>query len=137
VRVLVDTSVWVDFLNGFPSREAKTLRALAIDVGVIATCGVVAAEVLQGLRSDGAMARAKAYFDDLDWLVPHEPETYYNAAALYRALRRNGITVRSTIDCLIAELGAEGGCQLLARDRDITRIIESGLVDVTAMPLVE
>ena len=137
MKVLVDTSVWVDFLNGFSSPEAKTLRAIAIDVGVLATCGVVAAEVLQGLRSDGAVRRTKAYFQDLDWLSPRGPETYFSAASLYRELRRRGITVRSTIDCLIAQLAAEGDCELLARDRDMARIIESGIVDVTAVSLVE
>jgi len=63
-------------------------------------------------------------------LVPREPDSYLEAARLFRALRKRGATVRSTVDCLVARLAEENGCRILARDRDMEAILESGLVDV-------
>jgi predicted nucleic acid-binding protein len=53
---------------------------------------------------------------------------YFRAAGLYRALRQSGITVRSTIDSLVAALAEENSCYVLARERDIAAILTSGLV---------
>jgi hypothetical protein len=111
------------------------LRQLARDGVPIATCGVVATEVLQGLRRPRAAAQVEAYFRDLVWLIPHEPETSYATAALYRALRAKGVTVRSTIGCMLVRLADENGCDVLARDADIARILKSGLVAVQPAPL--
>jgi predicted nucleic acid-binding protein len=61
----------------------------------------------------------------MDWLSPGEPESYLTAAALYRALRADGVTVRSTIDCLLVVLAEENDVLLLARDRDIRQILRS------------
>ena len=55
---------------------------------------------------------------------------YVRAASLYRSLRQRGVTVRSTIDCLVAVLAEEHGCALLARDRDLSAILGSRLVAV-------
>jgi predicted nucleic acid-binding protein len=57
---------------------------------------------------------------------------YVRAAALYRSLRKRGVTVRSTIDCLIAILAEENACVVLARDRDLSAILSSGLVAARA-----
>jgi predicted nucleic acid-binding protein len=50
---------------------------------------------------------------------------------VYRELRRRGVTVRSTIDCLIAALAEQHRCAILARDRDLERIVGSGLLKVS------
>jgi len=55
---------------------------------------------------------------------------YLRAAALYQGLRERGKTVRSTVDCIIAALAEENDCSVLARDRDMDVILESGLVRV-------
>ena len=128
MSVLVDTSVWVDFANGFPSAEADRLAELIHREADIVTCGVVVAEFLQGLRSSKSVDRYTVHFRDMEWLSPREPETYEAAAALYRRLRKKGISVRSTIDCFVVRLAEEHGCCVLARDRDISRILDSGLV---------
>ena len=62
------------------------------------------------------------------WLTPREPETYLAAAALYAQLRSTGVTIRSTVDCLIAVLCAEGQALLLTADMDFQRIESSELV---------
>ena len=68
-------------------------------------------------------------------LSPREPDAYFRAAELFRSLRRRGITIRSTTDCLLVCIAEENGCSVLARDRDIARILGSGLVRVAAAPL--
>jgi predicted nucleic acid-binding protein len=71
----------------------------------------------------------------MEWLTPREPETYVEAASLYRQLRSKGVTVRSTIDCVIAKLADENDVLLLSKDRDLRLIIEPGLLNVRALPV--
>jgi len=134
LKVLVDTSVWVDFFNGYSSPQANTLAALIKDNVEIVTCGVIAAEVLQGFRNARTVAVIERHFSEMEWLTPEEPATYLAAAALFRGLRSRGITIRSTIDCLIACLADAGGALLLHKDRDLDRILDSRLVGARAVP---
>lgn len=135
MRVLVDTSAWVDFFNDFDSPEADALASLIREEADILTCGVVVAEVLQGLKQTKTLGAIERHFLEMEWLTPSEPRTYIEAANLRRQLRSQGVTIRSTIDCLIARLADEHGVLLLSKDRDIRLIVESGLVDVRAFPI--
>ncbi len=135
MRVLIDTSVWIDFFNGYPSPEAETLAQLIEDEVELLTCGVIVAEFMQGIRDSEALEKLEFHFRDMDWLSPEEPKTYLSAAELYRRLRARGITIRSTIDCLIAVLAQEHGAFILAKDRDIRLIVESGLLELREFPL--
>ena len=130
MRVLVDTSVWVDFLNGYSSPEREALADLLAGEDEICTCGVVVAEVFQGLRSEKGRDEIQRLFQKLLFFEPAGIELYLRAADIYRLLRRKGLTVRSTIDCLIAVLAEQNGCYVLARDRDLETILASGLVGV-------
>ena len=134
MRVLVDTSVWVDFFNGHPSLEAEALTRLIQDEDEIVTCGVVVAEFMQGLRRPESITTLEPYFLDMPWLTPVEPETYLDAATLYRGLRARGVTVRSTIDCLVARLAEREGAYLLAKDADLARILASDLCGAEPVP---
>lgn len=133
MNVLVDTSVWVDFLNGHRSSEAAALKSL-LDQGNVVTCGLVVAEIFQGLRRDQSLAPLESRLRLLHVLEPRGLDTYLVAAGLFRALRAKGITIRSTIDCLIAVLAAQHRCFILARDRDMKAILNSGLVGLRAWP---
>ena len=135
MRVLVDTSAWVDFFNGHPSPEANALAHLIGEEADVLTCGVIVAEVLQGLRRPKTRTSIERHFLDMEWLTPREPKTYLRTAELYRELRSRGVTIRSTIDCLIATLAAEHRALVLSKDRDIRLIIESGLLEVRALPV--
>jgi predicted nucleic acid-binding protein len=134
VRVLVDTSVWVDLINGHESPEAAALADLLAGEDDICTCGVVVAEVLQGLRRPRGYARVRDGFADLTFLEPSGMALYVRAAEIFRALRKRGQTVRSTIDCVIAAIAEEHRCHLLARDRDLREIAASGVVDLPSWP---
>jgi len=135
MRVLVDTSAWVDFFNGHPSPEAEALTRLIREEADVLTCGVVVAEVLQGLKKLKTLAQIEQHFLDMEWLTPIEPETYIEAASLFRQLRSKGVTIRSTIDCIIAKLADENDVLLLSKDRDLRLIIESGLLNLRALPI--
>ncbi|MES1242126.1 MAG: PIN domain-containing protein [Acidobacteriota bacterium] len=134
MRVLVDTSAWIDFLNGHSSTERQAVADLIASDHEICTCGVVVAEVFQGLRRSKERLKLSDLFRDLIFLEPAGIDDYFKAADLYRALRERGITIRSTIDCLIAVMAAEHGCSLLARDQDMDRIFESGLLEASRWP---
>lgn len=128
MRVLVDTSAWADFLNGFPSPVADALAELLDGDDDVCTCGIVVAEVFQGLRRAEGRDAIRRSFEDLIFLEPSGIHLYLRAAELYRGLREKGKTVRSTVDCIIAAIAEEGGCAVLARDRDMDVILESGLL---------
>jgi hypothetical protein len=117
-----------DVFNGRRKPHPEALKAMIGDQLDIVTCGVVAAEMLQGFRDARTVAAIERHFSEMEWLTPEEPATYLASAALFRALRSRGITIRSTIDCLIACLAEAGGALLLHKDRDVTRILESKLV---------
>ena len=129
MKVLVDTSVWADFFNGYPSAEEKALSRLIAGDDEIFTCGVVVAEVFQGLRREKGRAEIVRLFRDLVFVEPSGMEAYLRAADVYRTLRRRGVTVRSTIDCLVAVIAEESKCDVLSRDRDLQMILASGLLE--------
>ena len=135
MRFLVDSSVWVDFFNGHPSAEADALGDLLIGDDDICTCGVVVAEVLQGLKRSSSYKQISNGFEDLTFLEPSGLSLYVRAAGIYRTLRGRGETVRSTIDCVIAAIAEENRCHILARDKELRVIIASGFVDLLVWPL--
>lgn len=132
MKVLVDTSAWVDFFNNYSSPESLSVSELLRSQDDVCTCGVIVAEVFQGLRENRAYKEIASLFEQMTFLEPSGISAYFAAAELYRALRRRGVTVRSTIDCLVATLAADNGCRILARDRDMAAILSSGLVKVRA-----
>ncbi|MEA2343455.1 MAG: hypothetical protein QOF63_1624 [Thermoanaerobaculia bacterium] len=135
MRILVDTSVWVDFFNGHPSPQAETLAHLIRDETDVVTCGLIVSEVLQGLRQSKSRVSIERHFREMDWLSPREPDTYLEAADLFRRLRVRGITIRSTIDCVIANLAAHHDALILSKDRDLTLIVESKLLALRSVPM--
>lgn len=130
MRVLVDTSAWIEFLNGTASPHADAVEALLRGDDEPCTCGVVVAEVFQGLRRDATRIAIERSFRDMSFLEPSDFGVYLRAAEVYRKLRERGVTIRSTIDCLIAVIAEQSGCALLARDRDLDALLASGVVRV-------
>ena len=118
----------MDFLNGFPSPAADAVAELLQGDDDVCTCGLVVAEVFQGLRRDQGRDAIRRSFEDMTYLEPPGIHLYLRAAEVYRALRERGKTVRSTVDCIIAAIAEASGCDLLARDRDMDAILESGIL---------
>ena len=132
MRVLVDSSAWAEFFNEHPSPAREAVARLLGAEDDVCTCGVVVGEVLQGLRHDRTRRPIERLFGQMTFLEARGFETYVRAADLYRSLRRRGTTVRSTIDCLIVVLAEENACAVLARDRDLSAILGSGLTPARA-----
>lgn len=123
--ILVDTSVWIDYLRGKATPATRTLDRIMDDQRPFAITGVIYQEILQGADSESSCQRLQAYFGTQRFLHPHDPvETHARAAGLYGRCRRAGITIRSTVDCLIAQLAIEHEAVLLHGDRDFTRMAE-------------
>ncbi len=118
--MIVDTSVWIDFLNGQPSRQADLLAQAMAEGDTISLPGLVLTEILLGLKNDAQARRVESLLEAFDWVEGPSRHDHIEAARLYRQCRAKGITVRSTIDCLIAQLCIRDNLPLLAKDRDFT-----------------
>ena len=115
--ILVDSSVWIDLLNNIVTEPVARLRAL-IPTNPILVGDLILCEVLQGLRTEAQaklVERSLARFEAVSLL---DPDLAVRAAANYRFLRRQGITVRRTIDLIIGTFCVERGHALLHDDRD-------------------
>lgn len=125
--ILVDTSVWIDWLRQ-GCRPASLILNRLIDEDDILLAPVVLQELLQGARGPEQLVELRTYFEDLPMLAPTR-QTYAAAGALYARCRWAGITPRSPHDCLIAQTAIEHGAPLLHDDRDFERIagVEPGL----------
>ncbi len=134
MKVLVDSSVWGDFFNGHPSAEARALEKLIDGGEEICTCGVVVSEVFQGLKRDDTCSRLEELFQELTFLETEGINPYFRAAELCRSLRKRGVTIRSTIDGLIAVVAEENNCYMLAKDKDLRAIVESAVLDLASWP---
>lgn len=113
--VLIDTSVWIEVFK----RKAPLDLGELVDFDDVVTCLPVVQEVLQGFRDETAHRKARQAMYSLAIVdSPLEQEVFDAAIELYRAARRAGITIRSSVDCLIAASANRHGLEVLHRDRD-------------------
>ena len=120
--MIVDTSVWIDFLNAQETTETRILQhAIEEDTPVYLT-GLILAEILQGIRQTRRLATVRGDLLNFPLIEPRAPDTYIAAAALYRRARRRGLTVRSIVDCVIAATAIEAAEPVLHRDRDYSAL---------------
>lgn len=115
--ILVDSSVWIDFFRNKPSLQAEWLdRNLGIEELVVGD--LILAEVLQGFRDDRGFNEARRLLGRLEQIHIGGIDLAIDAARNYRRLRKAGVTVRGTVDVLIATRCLANGLQLLHSDRD-------------------
>ncbi len=119
--ILVDSSVWIDYFNGVETRQTDRLDEL-LGSDLLLTGDIILAEVLQGFRNDGDFRRAKRALDALEFRAMLGRDVALKSATNTRALRAQGVTVRKTIDMLIATFCIENGHELLHADRDFDPI---------------
>lgn len=115
--VLVDSSVWIDYFNGVASRQTDVLDELLGHESLL-TGDLILAEVLRGFHSPADYRRARRLLGTLDYADMVGREVADHSASFYRQLRRRGVTVRKTIDVLIATFCIMRGHSLLHADRD-------------------
>jgi predicted nucleic acid-binding protein len=130
--VLVDTSVWIDYLRGARTGQTETLDRLLQGEGPLLG-DLILAEVLQGCDTDRDFARTKSALDNLRLIEICSGEVAVKAAQNYRTLRKRGITVRKTTDTLIATRCIVDNIPLLYSDRDFDPFVEHlGLIPCPA-----
>jgi predicted nucleic acid-binding protein len=126
--IVVDSSVWIDFFNGVSTPEVDRLDAL-LGVTPLAIGDLILVEVIQGFRNERDVATARQLFRSLALLPLLGGSNPWKAAENYRQLRRKGITVRKTIDGIIATACIEANLPLLFSDRNFQPYVEHlGLV---------
>ena len=117
--ILVDTSVLVDFFKGLKtegSQKFETVLQRGIPFGINS---FILQEVLQGAASEKEFSLLSKYLSTQRFYHLKDPvDSFINAARLYMDCRKKGITIRSTIDCLIAETALEHDLRLLHNDND-------------------
>ncbi|MEX6505531.1 PIN domain-containing protein [Jiella sp. M17.18] len=126
--ILVDTSVWIDFFNGSDRPWTKALAAASRD-GHVVVGDLVLAEVLQGFRNERDFREARRVLSLFPAVALCGHEVAEAAAANYRLLRRRGLTLRGTIDVIVATWCIVNDAAIIHNDRDLaTMERELGLV---------
>jgi predicted nucleic acid-binding protein len=120
--IVADTTVWIDFFNGAATPEDRHLRQLITAGRSLALTDLIYCEILQGIRESAAFEQTRGLLLLYPILRIERLTTFEHAAQIYRACRRRGLTVRKTIDCLIAALCIEEDVELFHKDADFDAI---------------
>jgi predicted nucleic acid-binding protein len=121
--ILVDSSVWIDYFRGIATPQTEKLHSL-LGIEPMAIGDLILTEVLQGFVSDRDFNQARKLLTSLTLVDLAGPTIAIQAAKNFRVLRSRGITVRKTIDTVIATRCIENGWPLLYSDRDFDPFVE-------------
>ncbi len=126
--ITADSSVWIDYLGGRMTPKAQLLDQVLEDSSRdVVLLDVVLMEVLRGCRFEHEWRLTNQALSDLPVHTAGGDLVARSAAALYRELRKTGITVRSPIDLLVGSWCIESGCALIHNDRDFAPMQQHGL----------
>ena len=120
--ILVDSSVWIEFLRATGSKFDLALNQLIESKQPIATTDVVVMELLAGARDDEHHNKLRRLLYRHEFIRTQAPLDYELAADVYRHCRYEGITVRKLTDCLIAAVAVRSGAVLMHCDSDFELI---------------
>ena len=121
--VLVDTSVWINYFRKISTKGVTKLEELLDRKRPFYITGVIYQELLQGATSQKDFQRLLEYFSTQIFAYVRDPvASYSNAALIYQQCRGKGFTIRSTVDCLIAQIAIEHQLSLLHDDKDFDSI---------------
>ncbi len=120
--ILVDSSVWVDFFNGSEKRAVHVLEDFIEAEEELCLSDIIVTEVLQGFKKNADFESARRHLRLFPIYSLQGLDSYIEAAQIYRKCRQRGITIRKTIDCMIAQTAIENGLTLLHDDADFDRI---------------
>ena len=115
--LFVDSTVWIDYFNGVENPQTDFLHRVLENTPILVG-DLVLAEVLQGFRSDADFDTARRLLTRFSQTQMVSPALAVQSARNYRALRQKGVTIRKTIDSLIATYCIEHDHELLHNDRD-------------------
>jgi len=115
--IVADTSVWIDYVNGIEAKHTNLLDYELIN-GRIITGDIIITEFLQGFKEEKDFEMAKKIMESLEYRDFLGKEIALKSAENFRKLRRNGITIRKTIDVIIATFCIENDFELIHNDKD-------------------
>jgi predicted nucleic acid-binding protein len=119
---VVDTSVWIDFFRDSPTWQVEHLAQLITDDEPVALTDIVLTEILQGLPDGREARRVERRLLAFDVLRLETLDDFRRAASLYRQARAKGITIRRTLDCLVASVCVRDNTPLLHTDADFDHL---------------
>jgi predicted nucleic acid-binding protein len=133
--LVIDTSVWVAHLRDADTPMTQAFRVLlATRLAEVATTEPIVMEILAGATDDRALRHLEALTAGLPLLQVDALRDYHDAAAIYRAARRGGETVRKLVDCLIAAVVIRHDATLVHNDRDFDVIARMAPLRTLALP---
>jgi predicted nucleic acid-binding protein len=121
--IVVDSSVWIDYFNGKITKQTDLLDSL-FGIELIVIGDIILTEVLQGFQEDKDFNKARKLFDSLIFRQMLGEELAVKSAENYRILRKKGVTVRKTIDVIIATFCVASDLPLLHSDKDFTTMVK-------------
>jgi predicted nucleic acid-binding protein len=121
--IIVDTSVWIEFLEGGNHWTKERLKKKIADRESVAYTEFILLEILTGLKRREERETVERNFQT-NVLLSGKRSTTMLAAEIYQEMRRKGKTIRSIVDCLISAVAIETGATILHKDRDFEYIAE-------------
>ena len=129
--ILVDTSVWIDYLNGKESSPTNILDKALID-GSVAIGDLILLEILQGIKAEREYKKTRTALATLDQYEMFGHKMVEKCADNFRFLRKKGITIRKTNDVIIATFCIKNNLPLLFSDRDFIPFVDHlGLISAS------
>ncbi len=121
--ILADTSVLIDFFKGLSNESVDRFKEILLKDIPFGITSHIYQEILQGAKNDKEFRTLKDYLETQRFYFPlDQADSFAQAAKIYFNCRKKGITIRSTIDCLIAQIAIENDLFLLHNDEDYIRI---------------
>jgi predicted nucleic acid-binding protein len=131
MNLIVDSSVWIDSFNPKTrSTEKEILRQLIFNDYPIYLCPVIYQEVLQGIREDKIFEEVKYILQQYRMIEIDLMGVTNYAINLYRHLRKRGITIRKSVDCLIASYAILEDMYILHNDNDFVQIAKESKLKI-------
>lgn len=129
-KVLVDTSVWIDAFNDKATWQTKLLGELIDQNSPVVLCPTIIQEILQGIRKDADFEKVRENLSGFEVLEMDAVEAAEGAASLYRDMRKKGVTISKSNDCLIAYYAIANDAVLLHSDHDFIKIAKSSGLNI-------
>ena len=120
--LIFDTTVWIDFLNAKVNQRSKLLSEYISNSYPHYLCPDIVRETLQGIREDKVYEQLKPIMLSFDILVAEPLEVNIGAAEIYRGLRKKGVTIKNTSDCIIAWYAIKNKLKIVHSDSDFEKI---------------
>jgi predicted nucleic acid-binding protein len=132
--ILIDTSAFIEFLNKTGSPFDREIESLISKDKETSVADIVLTEVLQGIKNDKDYAEVKKSLLSFPVYSLKGVDSFIAAADLYRKCRKKGLTIRNTIDLLIAQIAIENDLILLHNDKDFDTLADMCNLRIYRLP---